>query len=252
MLTHCSEIFGLIDANNKSEIMRMIESGTGECLNELNSKKQTPLHYAIDKLRPKIARMLIDAGARLNLQDQSGKVPLYFAVYNNYSYLVKYLLERGANPNIPDNVGWTPLMVEVANYNPSSEIVTQLIQAGADINLRETQGKSAVDLLIINYGDYYDTYKKRMKFFELKNNEKEKGKVFNELRSLMLIIYQLMELSIIEEESFSDNPKIMEINNTNARDSLQSFLKLKELQLENTLLSVIPKDLLGLIYENLI
>ncbi|KAM4851727.1 fibronectin type 3 and ankyrin repeat domains protein 1 isoform 2-T2 [Thomomys bottae] len=48
----------------------------------------------------KVASILIDAGANVNVRDKDGKTPLMVAVLNNHEQLVQLLLDRGADPSV--------------------------------------------------------------------------------------------------------------------------------------------------------
>ncbi|KAL6912818.1 hypothetical protein FSST1_010578 [Fusarium sambucinum] len=57
----------------------------------------------------KMAKLLIDSGADVNIQDGVSTTPLYRAVCNDLLPLVDVLLEAGADQDIPDNEGVSPL-----------------------------------------------------------------------------------------------------------------------------------------------
>ncbi|KAM0233148.1 hypothetical protein ACHAPO_007225 [Fusarium lateritium] len=56
-----------------------------------------------------MAKLLIDSGADVNIQDGVSTTPLYRAVCNDLLPLVDVLLEAGADQDIPDNEGVSPL-----------------------------------------------------------------------------------------------------------------------------------------------
>lgn len=66
----------------------------------------TPLHYAIEKGKPSIARELVKAGADVNARDNNGRTPIFYAATTAVSD-VKLLLEAGAEMNAQDNFGQT-------------------------------------------------------------------------------------------------------------------------------------------------
>lgn len=86
-----------------------------------------------------IVKMLIDAKADLNLQDNKGN----FALINTVGYqskICRLLLAAGANPNLKNNDGETALMK--ASFHGQLEIVKMLIYAGAKINQCSKDGSN--------------------------------------------------------------------------------------------------------------
>lgn len=84
-------------------------------INAKNSKGRTALHcvanivwfdsrWQVDDKRfnqAKIAKLLIDAGADINIQDDEGITPLHLACRSNSYELVQLLIDNGANVNPP-------------------------------------------------------------------------------------------------------------------------------------------------------
>ncbi|HEY8521168.1 MAG TPA: ankyrin repeat domain-containing protein [Gammaproteobacteria bacterium] len=109
----------------------------------------TPLLYAARQGCVECARILLDAGAAVDMTDPDGITPLLMALLNAHFDTAKLLLERGANPNKWDWWGRTPLYAAV-DYNtlphggrpdrPSTdattalEMVELLLDAGANPN----------------------------------------------------------------------------------------------------------------------
>ncbi len=94
-----------------------------------------PLHGAARDGRVEIVRMLIDAGANVNVQTNYGKTPLHWAAWNGRVEVVRMLIGAGADVNLKDNDGWTPLHV-AAGYG-RVEIARMLIDAKADLNVQD-------------------------------------------------------------------------------------------------------------------
>ncbi|XP_011841830.1 PREDICTED: fibronectin type 3 and ankyrin repeat domains protein 1 [Mandrillus leucophaeus] len=53
----------------------------------------------------RVASLLIDAGANVNVKDRNGKTPLMVAVLNNHEELVQLLLDKGADASIKNEFG---------------------------------------------------------------------------------------------------------------------------------------------------
>jgi ankyrin repeat protein len=93
-------------------------------------------------------RMLVGAGARVDLGSVDGSAPLLVAVQNGQYEIARFLLDRGANPNQANLKGWTPLYLAVANRDALStalpppgkdgvlDFIKLLLDRGADPNRR--------------------------------------------------------------------------------------------------------------------
>jgi uncharacterized protein len=111
----------------------------------------TPLLYAARDGRAEAAKILVDAGAKLEMTDPNGIAPLLMAISNNQIAVARLLIDRGANINVSDWYGRTPIWtaVEVRNMDedngsfengierePVLELIQVLLQKGADPNVR--------------------------------------------------------------------------------------------------------------------
>ena len=109
----------------------------------------TPLLYAAREGCVECARILVEAGADLNLADPEGISPLLMAVINTRFDLAGSLIKLGANPNKWDFWGRTPLYAAVdlntiprggrpdrpsLDETTSLQIVELLLDAGANPN----------------------------------------------------------------------------------------------------------------------
>jgi len=111
----------------------------------------TPLLYAAREGCLECARLLVEAGADLNLADPENISPLLMAVINGQWDTAKFLIEKGANPNKWDLWGRAPLYAAVdLNTLPRGgrpdwpsldqttplQIVEMLLDAGANPNMQ--------------------------------------------------------------------------------------------------------------------
>jgi ankyrin repeat protein len=125
---------------------------------------KTPLLYAARSGDLTVTRLLVEAGADLELADADGVTPLLNAILNastavarnvagerEHLKVARYLVERGANVNAADWYGETPLWaaVDVRNLDVNGperdngmdrraalELVAELLARGADPNAR--------------------------------------------------------------------------------------------------------------------
>lgn len=100
------------------------------------------LHTCIERKRDlKMYKMLIDAGANVNLKDIFGHTPLMAAAKSKKNAEVcSFLINAGADINAGDNYKGTALMKAIEKPN----ICTVLINAGADINAQDINGETAL------------------------------------------------------------------------------------------------------------
>ena len=79
---------------------------------------KTSLHWATQYWgNVEIVRMLIDAGADVNLKDNNGDTPLHIASSSLDLDLVLLLLNGGADPNVKDNSSRTPRQQVAPKYH---------------------------------------------------------------------------------------------------------------------------------------
>jgi ankyrin len=109
----------------------------------------TPLLYAAREGCAECARLLVDAGADINLADPEKISPLLMAVINGQWDTAQYLIKKGANPNQFDFWGRAPLYAAVdlntiprggrpdwpsLDETTSLQVVELLLAAGANPN----------------------------------------------------------------------------------------------------------------------
>ena len=69
----------------------------------VSKKGQSALHIAAMKNRIEIVEVLLNAGAKVNLQDKEGNTPLHYACYANKVESVSLLMKFGADPKIQNS-----------------------------------------------------------------------------------------------------------------------------------------------------
>ena len=110
----------------------LIENGMN--VNQKNKEhNQSPLFHASDEGIAEIVAMILDVNHDdVNHHDVFGLTPLSYASRRHFN-VVKLLVEAGANPNEQDEYGFTPL--HEAAENDSLDILKYLIKNGGDVKI---------------------------------------------------------------------------------------------------------------------
>jgi ankyrin repeat protein len=109
----------------------------------------TPFHWAIINNSIEAAEALIDGGAHVNLvEEQAGLSPLillFSSTQVNVNDTIRLLLDAGADVNIASEWGTTPLMYAESSPAPGrAERVRWLLEAGADPDAQDMGGNTAL------------------------------------------------------------------------------------------------------------
>jgi len=121
-----------INRLSTEEILKELEDGSD--VNTQDEFNRTYLmHSTLNRDFPLIKK-LIELGADLELQDNSGETVLRLAiVFHIDKEIILYLIEHGANVNSANHRGVTPLIYTI--YWNNISIANLLLDNGADINL---------------------------------------------------------------------------------------------------------------------
>lgn len=114
-------IFEILHSNIKVQLENCDESGA------------TPLIIAMLMDDLELMKLLISAGANVNVVDKVMGSPLHIASFINDIDMVEMLLKAGAEPNIRNLESYIPLHYAVAYA--SLDLINILIENGADPNL---------------------------------------------------------------------------------------------------------------------
>lgn len=98
-----------------------------------------------NEARERIIRLLVEAGAPVDVADDYGSTPLFYAVGGDHGNVgtARLLLELGADPNAVESDGRTPLMS--AAGKGEAECVELLLRAGGDPARRDRDDRDALD-----------------------------------------------------------------------------------------------------------
>jgi len=131
--------------NAESETVKRFLLIPGTNLDLPDKFGMTLLHYAADLGNTDITRNLISAQANVNfINPNSGWTPLFHAVNGDYDDAAKLLMMAGADVNIQDSRGWTAL--HIALFRGNKGLTDALRVAGARDDLRNHDNQLPKDI----------------------------------------------------------------------------------------------------------
>jgi len=105
------ELSEMIRAGNARGVWRHLSHSTEQTEAEIASGSDcttTPLHYAVMQNQPNCLKVLLDAGARLDVENSAGDTPLHVACATRASACFRMLVERGADIEALGQIGHSP------------------------------------------------------------------------------------------------------------------------------------------------
>ncbi len=156
----------LAAAGYRVELIRLLLAAGADPNSTKNHRQSGPLHYAADgyingpdwnaRRQVETIQCLLDAGAKINVQDKNGAAPLHRAVRTRSAAAVKYLLERGSAAVLKNKPGSTPFHLAVQNTGRGGtgaeaakaaqrQIIHEFLSFGLNPALKNSKGKSVFD-----------------------------------------------------------------------------------------------------------
>lgn len=140
-----------IRTDNDSYVKKTIKEHP-DVINMFSSTHGTLLHRAIDHRAVKVMRVLIDAGADVNMRDVSGFSPVVsmwtkkdsFKHVDQTEVMCEMLVKAEANVNVSDADGMTPL--HYACKTSSLSLVRLLLFKNADVKAKTLKGETPLML----------------------------------------------------------------------------------------------------------
>ena len=132
-------------ALGKLDIVKEALDQNPQLINSFSEDGFTPLSISSYFGNEDITHLLLLNGADPNIPSKNGYTiyPIHSAVSANYSMIAKMLLEAGADINVVQMSGATPL--HSAAFNGNIELLIVLLEAGANVHAKMEDGKTPAD-----------------------------------------------------------------------------------------------------------
>jgi uncharacterized protein len=132
-----SDMADAAERGDKSAIRALLEKKAD--VNAPQIDGTTALHWAVRANDLELTDMLLRAGARVSVANQSDATPMLLATMNGNAAIIERLIQAGAEPNAPlSQTGDTALMM--ASRTGKVDAVKVLLDHGAQVNAKETWG----------------------------------------------------------------------------------------------------------------
>ena len=127
-----AELRAAIIAGDYNAALRALDAGA--VLEAQDEKGRTAIHHAAGEGRLKIVELLLKRGSPIHTVNHAGRTPIHtLAFWSDSPRIARMLIEAGAEVDTEDANGFTPLMYAAQQGN--TEVVSELIRSGADITL---------------------------------------------------------------------------------------------------------------------
>lgn len=138
-----AQVEAAVEANSSTHLKQLIERDD-ETVFLRHPNGMTALHFACSFGSVERSRMLLDAGAEVDAQDEDGWTPLHFAAQVGSRECVSLLLGRGARSQTVNRIKQTALHVAASQGN-HDVVLALLDSANSDlINILDDNGANAL------------------------------------------------------------------------------------------------------------
>ncbi|MBP5698721.1 MAG: ankyrin repeat domain-containing protein [Alphaproteobacteria bacterium] len=176
----------LLAAKTAGEVKKALRDGANP--NAMDEEGNTALMHLWHN--PIAVQLLISAGTALDIRNADGMTALMLACQGGEAESAKLLIEAGADMNVRDNeFGMTALMLactELPSFaytekviRGQSECVKLLLNAGADPTIKDNKGKMAVDYAKDWSKHLIEKEMKNQGFFSRQKNTQLRGRSGN-------------------------------------------------------------------------
>lgn len=106
---------------------------------------ETALTYAVREFCPECVKLLIEAGADVNNKFVEGKIPLLLAGETCNAESAKILMDAGADASVRDEYGATPFILSARNFCTDEDDIRIYSESKVDITAKDNFGRTALD-----------------------------------------------------------------------------------------------------------
>uniref|UniRef100_A0A8C7MAG6 Euchromatic histone-lysine N-methyltransferase 2 n=1 Tax=Oncorhynchus kisutch TaxID=8019 RepID=A0A8C7MAG6_ONCKI len=136
---HPRQLYPAAKQGEVQRVLLMLMEGIDPAYQADSQNRRCALHVAAQRGLLEVCYMLVQAGAKLDIQDKSMRTPLLEAIVNNHVEVTRYLVQSGACVYHIVKDGYTGL--HHAAKLGSLDIVTLLLETGqVDINAQDSGG----------------------------------------------------------------------------------------------------------------
>lgn len=137
-------------SGNTNVVQKLLDQGANP--NSFDSSRFSALHWAVEKSKSDMVKLLLAKGATVDVRDQYGCTPLHRAAGNQWLFeMMPFLIDAGADINARNKKQQTPLDGAVKNQW-CSKSVNLLLSKGADVNIQDSDGRTPVMSAVIKGG----------------------------------------------------------------------------------------------------
>uniref|UniRef100_A0A8C7PGX5 Euchromatic histone-lysine N-methyltransferase 2 n=1 Tax=Oncorhynchus mykiss TaxID=8022 RepID=A0A8C7PGX5_ONCMY len=140
---HPRQLYPAAKQGEVQRVLLMLMEGIDPAYQAESQNRRCALHVAAQRGLLEVCYMLVQAGAKLDVQDKSMRTPLLEAIINNHVEVTRYLVQSGACVYHTEEDGYTGL--HHAAKLGSLDIVTLLLETGqVDINAQDSGGWTSI------------------------------------------------------------------------------------------------------------
>ncbi|XP_070996083.1 histone-lysine N-methyltransferase EHMT2-like isoform X1 [Oncorhynchus clarkii lewisi] len=136
---HPRQLYPAAKQGEVQRVLLMLMEGIDPAYQAESQNRRCALHVAAQRGLLEVCYMLVQAGAKLDVQDKSMRTPLLEAIINNHVEVTRYLVQSGACVYHTEEDGYTGL--HHAAKLGSLDIVTLLLETG-QVDINAQVGKS--------------------------------------------------------------------------------------------------------------
>mmetsp|Transcript_49350 Transcript_49350/g.154783 ORF Transcript_49350/g.154783 Transcript_49350/m.154783 type:complete len:571 (-) Transcript_49350:680-2392(-) len=141
-LEDTEELMRAAEDNDIQSLENLIKKGIDVNFKSSELYGSSPLHYASIRGSVEAARLLLAAGAKVNIVNSQKESPLHWACEGGKKEMVELLVEQGGDCKLRSNFGETPLDFAISSCN--LEVLDALKKAGVKVDDWMTEDKNKV------------------------------------------------------------------------------------------------------------